>query len=215
MSAEKKKKTGNKKSAGEGGYLSSTAGLLEWGSPVEGADLVYSTTELIDYSRGTVRLPEDGRDSRKHRKHGITVRPLTQREISILDPVFGKQLDYGKIKVRIGGLGTFGDINRGIFNSICVTENSLKKNGDVEDEILIHEAAHVWQFQKTIGWTYAPEAVWQHIKSGITRGRYDPYKFDLLEGIVPWDRWNPEAQAQWIQKKKKLPPPEIINPVKK
>lgn len=140
------------------------------------------------------------------------VRKLKQREIDILLPIFGAELEYSKIRIRFDSIYTIGNFSRGIGNYICVKDEDVDRNGVVSEDVLIHEAAHVWQYQKTMGVWYAPDAILHHIKAGLSGGSYDPYNYDHLEGKAPWSLWNPEAQADWIKDKKKLPTGDILHP---
>jgi hypothetical protein len=63
-------------------------------------------------------------------------------------------------------------------------------------ELLAHEAAHCWQFQHG-GTAYIGESVWhQSIEGSDGDGAYgwvDEFKKD-----IPWEQWNPEAQASFV-----------------
>jgi hypothetical protein len=150
---------------------------------------------------------------------GITgrIRGLTDNEKRILVSVFGNELDYGKIRVHIGGVFTVLGYSRGVGNRICVITGDIEINGEVKDKTLIHEAAHVWQYNRIIGMVYAPRAVVQHAAAYITEMmptniKYNPYDYGYLEKKIPWDFWPPEAQAEWITNNRKLPDTQIIYP---
>jgi hypothetical protein len=148
---------------------------------------------------------------------GITgrIRGLTDNEKRILVSVFGNELDYGKIRVHIGGVFTVLGYSRGVGNRICVITGNIDENGEVRRDILIHEAAHVWQYNNRMGFRYATRALRQHgiktmidiLPGGLS---YNPYAYKhLIEKGIPWDFWPPEAQAEWIMENKKLPTKEM------
>jgi hypothetical protein len=68
---------------------------------------------------------------------------------------------------------------------------------DIGMSVLIHELAHVWQYQ-TSGYRYIASSLWAQLRAwattGSRRGAYDwrsaPHK--------PWTHWNAEQQAQCI-----------------
>jgi hypothetical protein len=69
-------------------------------------------------------------------------------------------------------------------------------------ETLMHELAHVWQFQHQ-GWGYVPAALWaQELGDAIGKDAYD-WK-SLANRHVPWEKWNPEAQARAAEDYNKL-----------
>jgi hypothetical protein len=140
---------------------------------------------------------------------------LTDNEKRILVSVFGNELDYGKIRVHIGGVFTVLGYSRGIGNKICVIKKDIEKDGQVNEDTLIHEAAHVWQYNNRMGFRYATRALRQHgikaiidiLPGGLS---YNPYAYKhLIEKGIPWDIWPPEAQADWIMKNKRLPTKEM------
>ena len=134
-------------------------------------------------------------------------RRLKPDEVESLKGVYGDELDTSKIRVRdnhwtsnLAGVGAF------VFgNNIQISGKRVNNRS-----ILIHEAAHCWQFQKTMGWNYLFSALLDHI-----RARFDghnPYDYSGVVGVLPWEAWGVEQQAQWIQDNECLPPPEVRNP---
>lgn len=67
-------------------------------------------------------------------------------------------------------------------------------------QTLIHEMGHVWQYQNG-GLAYIPESLWAQGKAAINGGSrnqaYD-WKAAYASG-QPWEKWNPEQQAEAIQ----------------
>jgi hypothetical protein len=137
-------------------------------------------------------------------------RKLTSEEIEMLQSVYADGLDCSKIRVRdnhwttaVPRVGAFV-----VGNNIQIGEKYI---GD--RTILIHEAAHVWQFQGEWGWKYFLNAMFDHLRSYF--GGHNPYDYSAVEGRLPWDKWNAEQQAQWIGEHESLPTPEIIEPGRK
>ncbi len=137
----------------------------------------------------------------------MSSRRLTGEEIKMLERVFGDEIDYKKIKInedhwtsQIEGVGAF------------VFGNNIQLSGKYKNDrrILIHETAHVWQFQKTMGWEYFFSALFDHILARIDG--HDPYDYLKVLGKKAWEKWGVEQQAQWIGDNEKLPPFEIRFP---
>jgi hypothetical protein len=135
----------------------------------------------------------------------VTTRPLSSSEIQYAKTIYAESLDYSKITVTGGGLITIG-ASRTVGNDINL-EPDLFQDGSSEltsagMEILIHEMAHVWQFQHQ-GWSYIREALWA--QASAARSGEDAYDWErLANGHVPWERWNPEAQAEAVEDYNKL-----------
>jgi hypothetical protein len=138
------------------------------------------------------------------------MRHLTSDEIETLRTVFGDGLDYSRVRINdnhwtanIAGVGGF------VFgNNIQISEKYVGNR-----EILVHETAHVWQFQGAWGWKYFFNAMFDHLRSRF--GGHDPYDYSAFEGRIPWDKWNAEQQAKWVADNDKLPTPEILDPKSK
>lgn len=135
------------------------------------------------------------------------VRRLTADEIELLKSVYGNEIDYTKVRIRdrhwttaVPGVGAFV-----IGNSIQIGDKYIDNK-----TILIHEAAHVWQFQGDWGWKYFFNALFDHLRSRFGGG--DPYDYSVVLGKLPFAKWNAEQQAQWIGEHACMPPPEILNP---
>ncbi|HOX28482.1 MAG TPA: hypothetical protein PLQ76_04925 [bacterium] len=133
-------------------------------------------------------------------------RKLTPEEIADLRSIYGDQVDYSKIRVHdnhwtavIPGVGAF------------VIGNNIQLAGKYvgDRKILIHETAHVWQFQRDWGWNYFFTAAGEHIRRKLFGGP-DPYDYTPAEGVLPWSRWGVEQQAQWIMDNERLPEPGAV-----
>jgi len=111
-------------------------------------------------------------------------RRLRPDEIETLKKVFGSEVDYRKVRIHdnhwtsnIAGVGAF------------VFGNNIQLSGKYvgDRKILIHETAHVWQFQNKMKWNYFFSALNDHILARIDG--HDPYDYSPVEGRKPWDEW--------------------------
>lgn len=173
---------------------------------------LYGDDNTMDgFANQTVRFNTSGIPEESFQNRNI--RKLNQSEIDILLPIFGLELEYSKIRLRFNSIYTIGNFSRGIGNNICIKDEDVDGNGVVNRKVLIHEAAHVWQYQGHMKWRYAGEAILGHGKGILTLEAFDPYEYkNLEESNIPWHKWNVEAQAQWIQENEKLPTENILNP---
>ncbi len=129
-------------------------------------------------------------------------RALSADEKKLLDDVFGNALSTSIIRIRenatiIAGAGCY----RTTGNIINIPSTSLP------DHDLIHEAAHVWQHQNSIPFSYAASALsamaWAQLTQGDWEKAYD-YS-EKVRGGVAWSEWNAEQQAHWIEDHRRLP----------
>jgi hypothetical protein len=129
-------------------------------------------------------------------------RALTAAEKDLLDGVFGNALSTSIIRIRenatiIAGAGCY----RTTGNIINIPSTSIP------DSDLIHEAAHVWQHQNSIPFSYAASALsamaWAQLTQGDWEKAYD-YSGKVASG-APWSDWNAEQQAHWIEDHRRLP----------
>lgn len=127
-------------------------------------------------------------------------RALTADEKKLLDDVFGNALATSIIRIRenatiIAGAGCY----RTTGNIINIPGTSIP------DHDLIHEAAHVWQHQNSIPFSYAASALsamaWAQLTQGDWEKAYD-YSHMLSTN---WSEWNAEQQAHWIEDHRRLP----------
>ena len=127
-------------------------------------------------------------------------RALTADEKKVLDDVFGNALSTSIIRIRenatiIAGAGCY----RTTGNIINIPDTSLPEHD------LIHEAAHVWQHQNSIPFSYAASALsamaWAQLTKGDWEKAYD-YSHMLSTN---WSEWNAEQQAHWIEDHRRLP----------
>lgn len=130
-------------------------------------------------------------------------RKLSNQEIAEAREIFGDTIDYRQVVLERNSLYNAGS-SRTVGNTIALTDNkfdgkNLKLNSDGQ-YTLIHELAHVWQYQNQ-GWEYAPAALWAQAKAKVKTGsRNAAYDWEILDKqSIPWEDWNPEAQAQAVE----------------
>jgi hypothetical protein len=115
-------------------------------------------------------------------------RKLTDQEIAELKKVYGDSIDYSSVRIKESDdLFTIG-ANRTHGNVIHFQKDALKNNPSV----LIHEMAHVWQFQHG-GTDYMSEALWAQ-----AAGDAYNYAKAISEG-KSWSQFDPEQQAELLE----------------
>ena len=137
-----------------------------------------------------------------HQVSRLILPGLDQRQIALLDSIFGNSLSTSIIRLNANSI-------LGTGNCYRTTGNIINMPGDrIDDDHLIHEATHVWQSQNTIfGYGYAISALramaWAQILGGDWERAYD---YSAVERYrIPWRYWNAEQQAHWIQDNRRLP----------
>ncbi|MGE0321015.1 MAG: hypothetical protein AB7S68_01860 [Polyangiaceae bacterium] len=120
-------------------------------------------------------------------------RTLTPRERALAKQVFGDSIDLDRVRVGEGGALLF-SLNGG--REITLGNEIVTHEGRIREETLVHELAHVWQYQHG-GADYAPKAlVAQGLESlGIGDG------YDWRSAVDAGERWkdlNPEQQAELL-----------------
>ncbi len=127
-------------------------------------------------------------------------RGRTPEEKPTRKQVFWEGLDYYPIRIYDNPWPT--RLNKG--RSFVVGENIFlagKAKGSLR--VLIHEAAHVWQFQCLLGWAYLLRALPEQADYAL--GRCNPYDYAPVENHLPFSAWGIEQQAQWIEEHRRLP----------
>lgn len=118
------------------------------------------------------------------------LRRLTPREEAVARTVFGEKIDYSRVlidtKARIGcKKGKFAYVSFYLINSW----------GEMTDSHLIHELAHIWQYER-IGARYMPRAIQaQRSRNGYNYGGMERLHYYANEGFKAF---NMEQQADII-----------------
>jgi hypothetical protein len=131
-------------------------------------------------------------------------RGLTVEEIALLSPIFGDKVDYAKVRIVEFDLVKYGAQAVVMGNRILVAPQAMP----ISKELLVHEMAHVWQYQNG-GWGYVPRAI---------RGQRSAEGYDFIAGLCQGKRWeelNPEQQAAFVERLWSTGFFEVENPVMK
>lgn len=92
----------------------------------------------------------------------INTRPLNNDEIAAAKSVFGDSINYSLVRVDEWSLIA----KVANPNGAITTLNTINSwGGNISKQTLIHELAHVWQYQHT-GIVYGPEALYAQAKDG-------------------------------------------------
>lgn len=88
----------------------------------------------------------------------FNTRPLTQREVEVAKSVFGDSINYDMVRIDEWSFSIpiLKDVRGG--NDPFTTLHTINTWGPMEDHTLIHELAHVWQYENR-GARYIPEAL--------------------------------------------------------
>lgn len=135
---------------------------------------------------------------------GVSVRKkllsLLPEEASLLEEFFLGGLDLGRLRLYEGGVYTWGStrvVGDGIYFEPALGFARLRQSA-FGRSLLIHEAVHVWQFQR-VGYRYAAGSVsdqlWATLRTGSRRGAYE---YRLAPERPLW-RYGYEQQAQLLQ----------------
>lgn len=130
---------------------------------------------------------------------------MNEGEIAQLRSVYGDSMDYSQIRIKEGHLGIANGLApHTIGNTIYIPEGWLdptSANYQADrNELLVHEAAHSWQYQNG-GTDYIGESLWNQFSGWVSGGnRNEAYDFGraVNEGKV-WSELNPEQQAALIE----------------
>ncbi len=113
--------------------------------------------------------------------------PLTTREIGVARPIFGSSIRYEDVRVVVSSVAAAPTT---MGNSIRTTER------DIADHILIHEMAHIWQYQ-TGGGGYLSNAACAQVIAMLSAGtRNAAYAY---EPKGDFNSFNAEQQAHVIE----------------
>jgi hypothetical protein len=119
-------------------------------------------------------------------------RRLTPFEIQVLRRVYRRSLGLYNIRIVPGFAGVF-SINTRPFT----LDNTIYLKGidpTVDPHTLVHEAAHVWQYQNR-GTRYLTDAI---SAQWFVRDAYS-WEVELSRGKTQWQEFNAEAQGQFLE----------------
>lgn len=128
-------------------------------------------------------------------------RALTAQETAELRKIYGDSVDYSQIRIKEGNLGIANGLApHTVGNTIYIPPGWLDpNNAQQRNELLAHEAAHVWQYQNG-GTDYIGESLWNQAVGWLSgQSRNAAYEFETpIKNNVPWAELNPEQQAHLI-----------------
>ena len=136
-------------------------------------------------------------------------RSLKPEEIEYAKEIYLDSVDYTQITITRDSVLALG-APRTIGNTIHLKSVWDKKEvfvGKTLDltpfglEVLIHEMAHVWQYQNG-GLAYIPESLIAQLKAAVSGGdRGGAYDWRAAHDAgIPWEEWNPEQQAGAVER---------------
>lgn len=130
----------------------------------------------------------------------MKLRRLDPHEIAHAREIFGDTIDYGAVRIVRGSLfATFSATaigNRINLQALHFAGDRLSLS-DVGMSVLIHELAHVWQYQ-TCGLRYIVSSLAAQLRAWLATGsRRSAYDWRAALDR-PWEQWNAEQQAQCI-----------------
>jgi hypothetical protein len=129
-------------------------------------------------------------------------RRLTRREREQQFAIFGAGVHYDAVRIFRGSPLAFFSATA-VGNAINLRREHFSGDGlelsALGETVLIHELAHVWQFQN-FGWRYIPASLVAQMAAWLRTGsRRNAYRWqDSARAGIAWSRWNPEQQAQCI-----------------
>lgn len=135
----------------------------------------------------------------------IPGRKLTESELRLAKEYYPENLDLSKVRVTVGTIyTTFSTVTLGNRIHLKTYSKDLNHFKDLTEtfenqEVLIHELMHVYQFQNG-GFGYVPRSLYaQLIAQQTTGSRNGAYDWETqMHRKTPWNKWNPEQQAQAI-----------------
>jgi hypothetical protein len=119
-------------------------------------------------------------------------RSLTPDEIELLRGVYGNSVDFSDVRIKEGSAGLLTATDRPWTSGNTIYMN-MDRSDPKWDSTLVHEMAHVWQFQNG-GADYQSKSI---AAQYITR---DAYQWEsAAREEKPWESLNPEDQAELIE----------------
>jgi hypothetical protein len=123
-------------------------------------------------------------------------RGLTDAETAELRSVYGDSMDYSAIRIKEGNIGLNNLMApHTVGNTIYLPKDSYKDEGT---RLLVHEAAHSWQYQNG-GTDYIGASLYNQALGALSSSRNEAYEFDAsIKAGKSWSELNPEQQASVI-----------------
>jgi hypothetical protein len=116
-------------------------------------------------------------------------RALSKSEVELATPIFGKSIDYSRVRIVTSGFLEY----RTVANSIRVGKNFNVADRDMAKKF-IHEMTHVWQYQHG-GTAYMSVALQTQVSASRKKGNaIFAYDYKIQQGQTFFD-FTPEQQA--------------------
>lgn len=113
-------------------------------------------------------------------------RKLTDEEIRVLRQVYGDSIDYDQVRIKEGFSGIWSANDRAFVHGNTV----YMKDNVIDEHLLVHEMAHVWQFQNG-GSDYMSEAL-------TSQWWGNGYDWEKSVPGTPFEELEPEQQAELL-----------------
>jgi hypothetical protein len=118
-----------------------------------------------------------------------SIRPLTEREVLMLRPIFGDSVPYSKIQIDERAY-----IGPSWAKFCYVSFHTINSWGEMSAPTLVHEVVHIWQYTQR-GAAYIPRALYaQTTEMGYNYGGLAP-----LRQATQLEDFNYEQQADIIE----------------
>ena len=133
-------------------------------------------------------------------------RGLTKAETDVLRRIFMNSLSLYNVRLVEGSAGLYGSGTFATTVGNTIYMRAIPPNTVASLRTLVHECVHVWQYQN-IGSRYTAEALlaqgaWPAQTTGTGTTSIPAYNWEVVEvnrGNTDWNRFNREAQAEFIQ----------------
>jgi hypothetical protein len=115
---------------------------------------------------------------------------LDGAERALLDRIYERSVDLGRVRVKEGVTGVLGASKRAfVVGDVIYLPRDFVP---LREDVLVHEICHVWQYQNG-GSLYIADSIWGQLFG-------DGYDFEkgIREG-TPWHRLNAEQQASLVE----------------
>jgi hypothetical protein len=123
----------------------------------------------------------------------VTGRALTEAEMALAQPVFGRSIDFARVRLILTGVLEY----RTVGNNIRVPPDFSVGDQQMA-ETLIHELTHVWQYQHG-GTAYLSHSLQTQIAASAGQGsRNFAYAYTLGAESTFFD-FTPEQQAEIVE----------------
>ena len=124
---------------------------------------------------------------------GYKKRSLTERELCVLKPIFRDSISYENVKLY-SKVGAF--IRRRAYAFVLFDTINFSKT--ITDDVLVHEAVHIWQYQR-----YGSPYILRALLAQISNEKYDYGGIEnLYDGMVKGRQlvdFNFEQQGDIVQ----------------